>query len=287
MSGRLSATLAGILLLAVAWFALGNRRTLPTLTFLAVGQGDAIVWQDGGVNVMVDVGPKTREGFDAGERIVLPKLRRMGIGKVDVIFITHPDSDHIGGLPALAKRFPSSKVFLNSGFKDNPDMSWWIKEAGLGPDRVVWLSGRHLLRYGETVIDVAAPPIGPGGNDNDGSLFIRIGKGSASAVMTGDASIAMEESMQKELGWRAQVLKAGHHGSRTSTSAAFVRSTNPNWAVVSCGRDNRFDHPHKSVLAVLQRESVEVFRTDLQGDVAFEVRERGFVPLLRSVDRSK
>jgi len=283
VSVRLKPLAAGLALLAVVWLAVGSREGPPRLTFLAVGQGDAIVWQDSGVTVMVDAGPRTREGFDAGERIVLPKLRKMGVRRLDLLLITHPDMDHIGGLPALAKRYSDLKVGINSGFRDNPDMQAWIRSAKLKEGQLLWIEGRSRFRFGQSVIEVAAPPVVDGESDNEGSLFVRISRGRAYAVLTGDASMETEMAMQKDLKWTAQVLKAGHHGSRTSTAAAFVRAINPDWAVVSCGRSNRFDHPHRSVLETLASNGVDVYRTDLQGDVSFEVRANGFVPLLRSV----
>lgn len=282
MSGRLKATVAGVGLLAVAWVALGSRDPVPRLTFLAVGQGDAIVWQDGGITMLVDTGPKSREGLDAGKRIVLPKLRRMGIGSIDLLLITHPDSDHIGGLGSLVDRFPAAKVVVSSAFKANEDMAWWLHQSGLRDEKIIWVDGRNRFRFGNSTVEVAAPTILPGDSDNEGSLFVRITRGNASAVLTGDASVDTEIKMQRELKWQAQVLKAGHHGSRTSTSEAFVKSINPTWAVVSCGRDNKFEHPHRSVLQTFDRNAVKVYRTDLQGDIAFEAREDGFVPLLRN-----
>ena len=82
---------------------------------------------------LIDVGPKSREGFDAGDRIVLPKLRRMGIKDVSVIVITHPDSDHIGGLGAVAKRFKDAKIVAAAGFRHDEDMQWcevWEEQTG-------------------------------------------------------------------------------------------------------------------------------------------------------------
>ncbi len=249
------------------------------LTFLAVGQGDCTVWQDGDHTVLVDVGPKSREGFDAGERIVLPKLREMRIHRVDAIIITHPDSDHVGGLGAVAKRYKEAKIIASEGFRDDPDMAWWLKEAGIGEERMVWIGSRTRMRLSRSTLELAPPPRLAGGNSNDGSLFVRIEYGPATAVLTGDASIETEQEMQKKLKWSAQILKVGHHGSRTSTAEAFVRALGPEWAVISCGKENQFGHPHSSVLQVLERQQVQMFRTDLQGDVAFGTWSQGFAPL--------
>lgn len=248
------------------------------LSFLAVGQGDCTVWQDGDAVILIDAGPKSREGFDAGDRIVLPKLRRMGIKDVSVIVITHPDSDHIGGLGALAKRFKDAKIVASAGFRDDEDMQWWLKEAKVDPSRLVWIEDRTRIKLEHSTVELAAPVITPGTSNNDGSLFVRIEHGAGSAVLTGDASTDTEERMQRRLKWTAQVLKVGHHGSRTSTSEAFVRALGPEWGVISCGRENRFDHPHRSVVEVLERQKVDLFRTDLQGDVVFDVWAEGFAP---------
>lgn len=249
------------------------------LTFLAVGQGDCTVWQDGDVTVLIDAGPKTREGFDGGERIVLPKLREMRIKRVAAIIITHPDSDHIGGLGAVANRYKEAKVVASDAFRHDPDMVWWLKEAGIGEERMVWIGSRTRLSLDRSSIELAPPVRLEGASNNDGSLFVRIVYGPATAVVTGDASTEVEQSMQTKLKWTAQVLKVGHHGSRTSTSEAFVRALGPEWAAISCGKENRFGHPHPSVLQVLERQRVKVFRTDTQGDISFGVWANGFAPL--------
>ncbi|MBC8063518.1 MAG: MBL fold metallo-hydrolase [Chlorobia bacterium] len=245
------------------------------ITFLSVGQGDCTVWQDGSTTVLIDVGPKTREGYDAGERIVLPKLRKMGIRNVALILVTHPDADHVGGLRAIRRRFPMAKVVASARFKEHGEMLWWLKEAGVPVGEVVWVEDRSRVRFNRTSLEIVSPEWAPGLNDNEGSLFVRLESGRSSAILTGDAFLATEERLQKRLDWRAQILKVGHHGSRTSTSESFLKSIEARWAVVSCGRDNRFDHPHKSVMEILRRH-VDVFRTDMQGDITFEAGPEGF-----------
>jgi competence protein ComEC len=248
----------------------------PRLVFLSVGQGDCAVWHDGQSTILIDVGPVSRQGYDAGERIVLPKLRRMGIRSVDIIFITHPDSDHIGGLAAIVRRFPAARIAASAEFMDNPQMKWWLQDAGIATSKVIWIDGNWKIGLPNSELAIAAPKSLPGASDNDGSLFIRIKRGESTTVLTGDASMAVEEKMQANLDWKAQVLKVGHHGSRTSTSESFIRKLGPTYAIISCGRDNPFGHPHKSVLDVLSRQGTEILRTDLGGDVVFEPKAFGF-----------
>ena len=277
MSARLS-FLALLVAAALAgmWFATYGANRSSRLTFLAVGQGDCALWQDGDAAILIDVGPKTREGFDAGERIVIPKLRKLGIQRVTAILISHPDADHIGGLPALLDRYPEAKVMTSAAFRDSESMKTWLRATKLSVDDVVWLGSRSKLTFEQSEIEIAAPKLIPGESDNEGSLFVRIRSGVASAILTGDAYIATEEELQRELKWKGQVLKAGHHGSRTSSSRQFVESIAPTWAVISCGRDNRFEHPHSSVISTFEQASVVICRTDVEGDIQFIVGQGGF-----------
>ncbi len=264
--------------LMVIWLQFGRTEQPQRLTFLAVGQGDCIVWQDRGATVLIDTGPKARSGFDAGARIVIPKLRQMGVNRVDMIIITHPDADHIGGLRSMLKRYPEAQVMVSAEFKMDEEMQWWLRDAELAESEVVWTSGRYRIKLPTSIVEVVAPKMNPDSNDNEGSLFARIECGLATAVLTGDAGTWTEDSLQRSLNWRAQVLKIGHHGSRTSTSESFVKSLQCAWGVISCGRDNRFDHPHKSVLSTLERQGISVLRTDLVGDITFSVGKEGFQP---------
>jgi competence protein ComEC len=278
---RLSLIAAVALLAALAGFGLTRAFAAKgaRLTFLSVGQGDCTVWRDGDTVILVDVGPKTKQGYDAGQRIVLPKLRKMGIQQVAMIFLTHPDSDHIGGLKAVHARFPNARIVASAGFRENSEMVKWLREAGVDSKEVIWIEGRSRIKFDDSIVEVAAPAPPAGASDNDGSLFIRIQHGVGSVVLTGDASIPIEEAMQATLRWKAQILKAGHHGSRTASGESLISGVGPTWSVISCGRENSFGHPHRSVLDTLRRHDVEVFRTDKQGDIAFDVDSTGFRPL--------
>jgi competence protein ComEC len=252
------------------------------LVFLAVGQGDCAVFRHAGVTVLVDAGPNMY-GFDAGERIVLPKLRRMGVDRIDLVLLTHPDADHAGGLPALLRVHPKAAVASPASFRDDPALLQYLKEAGVPQERVVWLSGRSEARFGGARMQVSVPPWSEGDSLNEGSLFVRITNGTGSAVLSGDAGVATEAKMARLAGpWRSQVMTAGHHGSRTSTGDAWLDVVDPGTVVVSCGRANQYGHPHRSVLDRLEGRGIQVIRTDRQGDVRFVPSQAGFVRSDRS-----
>jgi competence protein ComEC len=268
---------------AVLAFASSTRTSSETrLTFLSVGQGDCTVFQTDGHTLLIDVGPvevvhgpggETSKGFDAGSRIVLPKLRKLGVRSIDLIILTHPDSDHVGGLRSVFKRYPNAEVIISNAYRSHSGMISTLAEANVPEASVTWVSGLTEADIGKFELSIAAPSWHQGENDNDGSLFVRIACGGASMVGTGDAPISTEDTMAKLLDWHAQVLKAGHHGSRTASGDAWIRKMNPRWAVISCGKENRFGHPHKSVLETYARHNVEVLRTDEHGDIAFHVRD--------------
>lgn len=246
-----------------------------SLTFLSVGQGDCAVFRCHGSAILIDAGPKTPT-FDAGEKIVTPKLHAMGLQSVDIIFLTHPDEDHIGGLGAVKRAFPGARVAVSDQFRGFDAMERRLADAGVSDEQVLWLPPESKLRLGSFEMRVDCPRWRPGESDNEGSLFIRLSNDYDSAVLTGDAS-AQTEAIESGLSnWRAEVLKAGHHGSRSATSEKWLQTVRPKFVVISCGRGNRYGHPDKSVVDRLAADHVTTLRTDELGDVRFEASPGGF-----------
>lgn len=271
----LAGSAVGLLLLALLALRAGSSPT--RLTFLAVGQGDCAVFQHDGRAVLIDAGPKT-DTFDAGERIVTPELGRLGVGAIDIILLSHPDSDHVGGLPALAQRFAIGRVVIPALFRNHPEMLRVLRDAGIAPDRVTWLESRLILTVGRFNLRLDAPPPGtPIEDDNDGSMFVYLAGEGCSALFTGDAGFEAETRILRRAGgWDAQLLKAGHHGSRHSTGMSLLRAVGPRCVVFSCGRTNSYGHPSVATLRRVEGLGVEVARTDRDGSVAFVPSPSGF-----------
>lgn len=282
MFGALRGLLAVICCVSVAaWLRCSKLEIEPKLSFIAVGQGDSAVLQSGSHTVLIDVGPRT-DTFDAGERIVVPELYRLGVDSIDVVLLSHPDSDHVGGLPAIAKRFRIGVVCIPEGFRHNADMLSWLSRARISPQNVFWLDGEADFSVDRFQVKIIAPPMELGVSDNEGSMFVRIDDGLASAVLTGDAGSATEDLMaSKNLDWSAQLVKAGHHGSRWSTGTNWLRKTNPGLAIISVGRNNTYGHPSALVLSRLARAHVPYLRTDQHGTATFVVGNSGFELLRR------
>lgn len=256
----------------VAFGLLGRGDEPSDIVFLSVGQGDCTAIRHAGATILVDVGPST-DGFDAGSRIVAPKLRNLGVSRVDLVLLTHPDRDHIGGLAGLARRISIGRVGVSSEFRKHPDLLAALDAARIDPDLVWWIDGDRRVSYGGMSLFIRAPKRIEGESDNEGSLFLVARLPGLTAVLSGDAGKETEIEQAGRGDWRADVLKAGHHGSGGSTSEAWLKEVRPRWVVVSCGLANRFGHPAAAALSRIEAAGARVLRTDLDGDIRFVSRE--------------
>ncbi len=250
------------------------------LHFIDVGQGDAVAIRTPADRwILVDAGPRD-EGFDAGERRVLPFLREHGVRRLEAMVLTHPHADHVGGAPAVLNALPVGRV-IDPGL---PAGTPWYLETLRAAEvrRVPWAEARdgRTLTLDGVVVEFLWPL--PGSLDfvadaNKISAVIRVRYGSFAALLTGDAGEEEEAAIlgRRPGGLRAQLLKAGHHGSRTSTSAALLDAARPGLVVVSAGRRNRYGHPAPETLRRLEARGIPVARTDREGTVSVRVPAGG------------
>jgi competence protein ComEC len=277
-ASRVLATGAFLAACLVGGIWAGAREEPTRLTFLSVGQGDCAVFQHRGTTVLVDVGP-SNENFDSGERIVAPSLRRLGVKTIDLVLISHPDADHFGGLPAIFRHFNVGKIAMPAHFRRHPAVRAAFAKCGVKEQDVVWVQGERKAIVAGFELRLTAPSWHEPEPDNDGSMFVRISGMGASCVFTGDASSERESIMAgRGEDWRAQVLKAGHHGSSHSSDEAWVDAVHPRFAVLSAGRNNRYGHPAPGVIRRFESHGVRTLRTDRLGDVSFVVGAGGFEP---------
>ncbi len=240
--------------------------------FLSVGQGDCTVVQYEGVTILIDSGPKTKH-FDAGERIVTPKLRALGIQNIDLLILTHPDMDHIGGLSGISRRFSISRVIVPSYFSKNPAILEQIANSGISKDNLVSISDDQQIKISEFVMRFSLPEWDPALPDNEGSLVSQIFVNSKPiALLSGDLGSDAEFEQANQITKGSPILLAGHHGSSGSTSSAWLRIANPKWVVISCGTGNSYGHPAKETLDRITQSKADGLRTDLLGDISFRVK---------------
>jgi competence protein ComEC len=231
----------------------------PRVVFLDVGQGDATLVQGRFASVLVDGGVALEGRFDAGERVVVPALGALGVRALDLVVASHADLDHAGGLAAVLRALPVARLWLPPGGRSDPAFAA-LREmaAARGVALEERAAGDPPVRLGDLDVETLWPPRGarPAGR-NDGSLVLRVRAGARTVLLPGDLEQAGERALRAaEPALRADVLKLGHHGSRTSTSGAFLAAVSPALAVASAPLHGRFGMPHPEVVARLAAAGV-------------------------------
>jgi competence protein ComEC len=273
-----TATVVGALIWPLAGSLL--LRGSVEIVVLDVGQGDATLLRSpAGRWILLDAGPRTRT-FDAGERRVLPYLRRRGIHHLELMILTHPDMDHVGGAASVLTDLPVTGI-LGPGLPAGTEAFLDALGAASAEDRP-WITVRagDSLNLDGMALRILAPEDSLPGVEAEGnnaaSLVLELRFGSFAALLTGDAPALSEDGfLPRVLSDRIQILKVGHHGSSTSTTPGLLRRIEPAVALISVGRRNRFGHPHPEVLARLAHLGTQVFRTDRQGTLTVRARDDG------------
>jgi competence protein ComEC len=260
------------------------------LHMIDVGQGDALAIRlPGGGWIGVDAGP-SGPGWDAGARRVVPYLRRQGARRLEALVLTHAHLDHVGGAAAVLRQLPVRGVMDPS--RVTASVAWLEALQEARARRVSWWpaeAGREVRRDGVT-IRVLHPPLHPGGrtgigvipsedegpgtDPNQVSVVLLVTWEGASLLLTGDAYAPVEEAVLDHIP-PLTVLKAGHHGSRTSTGQRLLEATRPSLTQIPVGDGNRYGHPHPEVLSRLEASGSQVWRTDRDGDIRVRIRPGG------------
>jgi competence protein ComEC len=271
---------AALVLVELSARAAGTKPGVLRVRALDVGQGDAgLIELPDGALFLVDAGGMVGNPVDTGERVVLPVLRGMRRPRIDVMVLTHPHPDHFGGLPAVLRSMEVGELW-DSGQGEaegaGPVYAGLIalaRERGIPVRRPHELCGRPRRHGGATVELLApCPAFVRGRDENDNSLVLHVRFGRRAALLMGDAEHEEEAELVARFGprLRADLLKAGHHGSRTSTGDALLQAVSPSFATLSAGVRNRFGHPHQPVLERLRSRGVAALRLDHGGGVTFE-----------------
>lgn len=237
--------------------------------YLDVGQGDSeLICLPTGENILIDAG--LSEGADK----LTAYLSQLGVQKIDYLIATHPHADHIGGMAKVISKFEVGKVYVPKVADSQvpttrvyENMLDAVKKKGLRLTQ--GKAGMMVLEQDNTRLEFLAPVEEKYDDLNNYSIVAKLTFGQRTFLFTGDAEKESEQQMLKKYSdnLRCDVLKVGHHGSSSSTSANFLKAVSPKYAVISCGKDNDYGHPHKEVLSRLSAAKAEVYRTDEQGTI--------------------
>jgi competence protein ComEC len=247
------------------------------VTAIDVGQGDSVLLiSPEGKTLLIDAGGPTggsqgpTGNFEIGEDVVSPVLWSRNIRRLDAIALTHAHSDHMGGMPSILRNFRPRVLWVGT----NPEIPAYqalLAEARRLDIPVEAMAAGSSFAFGGTQVDVLAPSpdyTPKAGASNDDSLVLHVAYGKTSVLLEGDAEAPTEREMLSEQ-LHADLLKVGHHGSRTSTIPPFLAQVAPTYAVISVAHRNPYGHPKWEILRRLQEDHVRTFRTDALGATSF------------------
>jgi len=267
---------------AVWWLAWGEISAGLTITVLDVGQGDCILVQaPSGKTMLIDGGGLPGQqagGWDIGREVVVPALMARRVRRIDVLVVTHPDEDHIGGLAAVVEAVPVGMVLdpmlaCDSGSYER--LYEEIEERGITTHRAT--EGQRLNLGDGVFAEVLNPPdlrlTGTGSDSNNNSVVLQLVYGGMSVLLTGDIDRigAMRMARHREA-IQSTVLKVPHHGSAQPAVPGFLDAVRPELAVISVGADNPYGHPAEEMLRELERVGAKIMRTDEDGAVTVKLR---------------
>ena len=231
--------------------------------FLDVGQGDSIFIElPTNETILIDASIK-----DASDKII-NYLKEEKVSKIDYVFATHPHSDHIGGMSAVIKAFDIGQIYMPKAVtttKTYENLLLTIKDKNLKIKTAK--AGNTIIDTDDLKLVVLAPNQDSYESLNNYSIVLKLTYKEKSFLFMGDAETLSEKEITGDV--EADVLKVGHHGSRTSTSQAFLNKVNPSYAVISVGLNNDYKHPHQEVLDRLEKKNIKIYRTDQNGDIIF------------------
>ncbi len=242
---------------------------LLTVAFLDVGQGDAIyIETPDGIQLLIDGGPDNTVLRELGQQMSFWDR------SIDMVLATHPDKDHIGGLVDVLLRYEVSNLIKTENDSDTAVASAFIFAADDENAPVHIAKAGDIINLGaSTSLTIYSPAGDPSQlESNTSSIVAKLSYGEIDFMLTGDAPIGIEDYLVKMYGLdlESEVLKLGHHGSRTSTSELFLATVRPAFAVVSAEKNSRYGHPHPEVVESVTKAGIEMVSTAEQGTIVFK-----------------
>ncbi len=244
------------------------------VSFADVGQGDSVLLKtESGKVILVDTGEK--EMYDEKLAVL---LRERKINKIDLLVASHYHSDHMGAMEEVFEDFEVANLIIPDYEPQNNAKKKLLKMAKTEGSKIYELSRGDVLPDVDPSLKISVMHPKEGGfldDENNSSLVLMAKCFDTTLLLTGDIEEDAERAIIKEYDIETDILKVAHHGSHTSSCREFLDEADPTFAVIQCGRDNSYGHPHRETLATLEDDDVRVYRTDLDGSITFYITERG------------
>lgn len=245
------------------------------VSFIDVGQGNCTLLRCGGKAILVD------SGEVGAAQTVINYIKNLGIDELNCVLVTHPHTDHMGAMTKILYEFKIDDLIMpeipEEIIPTNKTYEKFLTAVSDNAGNVIAAKSGETYSYGEMKLEIFAP-LRDYDNLNDMSAVSRISYGDTSVMFTGDATTTVEKDfLKKNINYSATVLNVGHHGSKTSSSEAWLRAVNPKYAVICCGVNNDYGHPHSLITKRLEEFGIEYFETDLLGTIVFESDSKNFI----------
>lgn len=239
------------------------------VNFVDVGQGDCIYITSGGQNILIDCGEASESDN------VISYLNKQNVNRLDYVIITHPHSDHMGGMDDIILSYDIGEVIMpRLADNDIPDTRYFENFLDACSKKGLYITEAQVGRtfvIGEASAEIIAPTGIGYKNHNDYSVGLLLKHGNNDFLFTGDAeALAEKEMLETGKLEHVRVYKAGHHGSSTSSSKAFMEIVSPDYAVITCGAGNSYGHPHDEIVNRLSKYVKKIYRSDINGNIEFE-----------------
>jgi len=256
-----------------AWIAVYDLSKLHFLevNFFDIGQGDAIFIETPQKHqILIDGGPGSAILEKLGENLAFWDR------SIDLIILTHPEYDHLAGLIEVLKRYKIENILWTGVVRDTAEYEEWQRLIEEEKSKIYIAKNSQKITWSRFDIDQYIEILYPLENlegkelkdSNNTSVVAKLAIGKNSFLFTGDIYKSAErELIKKGASLDSDILKVGHHGSKTSTSEEFLKMVTPKIAIISIGKDNRYGHPHQEVLEILTKYGIKILRTDLDGDI--------------------
>lgn len=231
---------------------------------LDIGQGDSIILHINKETILIDTGGNTSSTIV--ENTTIPTLKSLGIKKIKYLILSHGDYDHMGESINLVENFKIENVIFNTG-KFNYLEQELIKK--LNKKNIPYYQNIEEISLKETTLYFLNTKLYDNENDNSSVIYTKINN--INILLTGDAGVDVEEELMNKYNLSIDILKVGHHGSKTSSSKEFINYINPKISLISVGENNKFNHPNKEVLNNLK--NTIIYRTDKNGSVMINLNK--------------
>lgn len=240
-----------------------DNKNIIKVNYIDVGQGDSILVQVNGKNLLIDAGPN--ESTDK----LMSYLNKQNIKKLDYIITTHPHEDHIGAMDSVIKKYDIGEFYAPKKTTTTKTFENMINALKSKNIKINVAKAGVKLNLGDNVqCEMLAPNSNNYENLNNYSAVIKITYGKSKFLFTGDAEkLSEKEMLNKNYDLSSDVLKLGHHGSSSSSSKEFLDKVSPKIAVISLGKNNDYGHPHKETTTELKKRNIQTYRTDVDGSV--------------------